>query len=145
MFSKPTKGAQPVEPSQARKPAVASFVAEGVRIRGDIASAGDVHLDGAIEGDLAVNHLTIGENGALTGTIQAESVEIHGRVRGTISARQVRLCATAHVDADITHAELAIEPGAHFEGRSLVLAPATPAAVSVEAVEAVEPMSVAAE
>ena len=139
MFSKPTKGAPPTESSAPRKPVVASLVAEGVRIRGDIASAGDIHLDGAVEGDVTVSRLTIGESGAVTGTIQAESVEIRGRVSGTVSARQVRLHATAHVDGDISHAELAIEPGAQFEGRSLVFAPA------VVAAEPVEPMSVAAE
>jgi len=45
-------------------------------------------------------------------------------VSGSISARQVRLWPTAHVDGDISHSELAIEAGAHFEGRSLVFAQA---------------------
>ena len=76
-----------------------------------------------MEGDLQAGRLTIGETGAVTGSIQAESVEVRGRIAGTVSARQVRLCATARVDGDISHAELTIEAGAHFEGRSLVLPP----------------------
>ncbi|WP_397403196.1 polymer-forming cytoskeletal protein [Phenylobacterium sp.] len=117
---------------------VASLVAEGVRLKGDLLTDGDLHLDGALEGDLRVGRLTIGETGLVAGTIQAESVEIRGRVVGTISARQVRLLATARVDGDINHTELSIEAGAHFEGRSLMIVPAP-------VVDAVPQIGVAAE
>jgi cytoskeletal protein CcmA (bactofilin family) len=136
MFSKPqNKGAAPAE-TATRKLAVASLVAEGVRLVGDLATEGDLHLDGAVEGDIRVSLLTIGETGVVTGTILADSIEIRGRVTGTICARQVRLWATAHVDGDISHTELAIEAGAHFEGRSLALTrPEETLALSVVAAE----------
>ena len=137
MFSKAAKGGDPADlttSSAPRKLAVASLVAEGVRLKGDLATEGDLHLDGSLEGDLRVGHLTLGESGAVSGTIQADSVEIRGRVTGAITARQVRLWATARVDGDISHAELAVEAGAHFVGRSLALA-AEPAALSVVAAE----------
>ncbi len=136
MFSRTNRGDAPTDPSPAarRAPDVASLVAEGVMIRGDLATPGDLHLDGAVEGDVRVGRLTLGETGSITGTIQADSVEIRGRITGTISARQVRLCATARVDGDISHAELSVDAGAHFAGRSLVLASAASAlALSVVA------------
>lgn len=132
MFSKPTRSLEQAEASSFRTPVVASLIASDVLIRGDVTSAGDLHLDGALEGDLKVAQLTIGETGSLTGHIQADSLDVRGRVCGTISARRVKLYATARVDGDITHAELSIEPGAHFEGRSLVLA-ATETSLSVAA------------
>ena len=137
MFSRPTKGDAPTELSVAssRKISVASLVAEGFRIRGDVTTDSDLHLDGVVEGDLKVGRLTIGESGSVNGTITAESVEIRGAVTGTISARQVRLWASARVDGDISHTELSIEAGAHFEGRSLSLAPARPETLSVVAAE----------
>lgn len=137
MFSKAAKGGEPADltnSSAPRKLAVASLVAEGVRITGDLVTEGDLHLDGALEGDLRVGQLTVGEPGSVSGAIQADSVEIRGRVTGTITARHVRLWATARVDGDISHAELAVEAGAHFVGRSLALA-AEPAALSVVAAE----------
>lgn len=137
MFTKTTKGAEPVEAAPARKIAVASLVAEGVRIRGDLATAGDLHLDGAVEGDLSAGRLTIGETGTVTGSVQAEHVEIRGRVSGAISARVVCLRASARVDGDISHAELSIEAGAHFEGRSLVFATAQPPAEEAPALSVV--------
>ncbi|WP_293676662.1 polymer-forming cytoskeletal protein [uncultured Phenylobacterium sp.] len=136
MFSKAAKGGEPADLtlSAPRKVAVASLVAEGVRIQGDLATEGDLHLDGAVEGDLRVGQLTIGETGRVSGSIQADTVEIRGCVTGTITARHVRLWPTARVDGDISHAELAIEAGAHFVGRSLALA-AEPALLSAVAAE----------
>lgn len=122
MFSRTTKGSPAGDAAISRKVAVASLVAEGVQIRGDLLATADLHLDGAVEGDLKADRLTIGESGSVSGNIQAESVEIRGRVRGSVSARRVCLLATARVDGDISHAELSIEVGARFEGRSLVFA-----------------------
>lgn len=136
MFSKPARATSQLDAPQPRRPAVASLIAEGVIIRGDIASQGDLHLDGMVEGDVAVTQLTIGERGGVTGAVRAETVEIRGHVSGTITAKQVRLCASARVDGDISHAEISIEAGAHFAGRSLVIA---------SPVSAIEPLSVAAE
>jgi cytoskeletal protein CcmA (bactofilin family) len=74
----------------------------------------------------------LGEAGSVEGSIEADAVEIRGRVRGAIAARIVRLHASADVDGDITHAELAIDAGARFTGRSLRLDP-TPAIAALPA------------
>jgi cytoskeletal protein CcmA (bactofilin family) len=122
MFSKPSKPASSARPEALeapRKSLPCSLIAENVSVDGDLASEGDVQLDGALRGDLKVSHLSIGETGQVEGAISAETVEVRGRVAGTISARSVRLFATARIDGDITHEQLAIEAGAHFAGRSL--------------------------
>ncbi len=139
MFSKPANrspapradGAE----AQTRKPIAASLVAENVTLQGDLASDGDVHLNGALRGDMRVRELTIGETGLVEGSIEAEIVEIRGRVIGTVTAKSVKLYAGSRVEGDITHAQLAIELGAHFEGRSLKFetpATAEPLAISAE-------------
>ena len=127
-----------MEHAAPRKLSVASLVAEGVRIKGNVATDGDLHLDGAVEGDLTVARLTIGETGLVTGAIKAETIEVRGRVVGTIAARQVRLLATARVDGDISHTELSIEAGANFEGRSLMIVPAPIVETSALSVVAAE-------
>lgn len=122
MFSKTTRDAAP-EAATPRKLEPASLVAAGVRITGNLETQGDLHLDGAVEGDLRVGFLVIGEPGSVNGAIHADSVEVRGRVTGVICARRVKLWSTARVDGDISHTEIAIEAGAHFEGRSLALVP----------------------
>ena len=137
MFSKPAnKSPAPSAEAQVRKPIAASLIAENVSLRGDVATDGDVHLDGSLKGDMRVRELTIGEGGSVEGHIEAESVEIRGRVVGTVTAKSVRLYSTARVEGDITHAQLAIENGAHFEGRSLKFE--TPATVEPLAISAAE-------
>lgn len=134
MFSR-TKDEAP-EAQASRKLEPASLVAEGVRITGDLSTSGDLHLDGAVEGDLRVGMLTIGEPGSVKGAIHADVVEVRGRVSGVICARRVKLWASARVDGDISHTELAIEAGAHFEGRCLVLAPAPSETLALSVVAA---------
>jgi cytoskeletal protein CcmA (bactofilin family) len=139
MFSKsasksPAPRAEGAE-ANIRKPIACSLIAENVSLRGDVATDGDVHLDGALTGDMRVRELTIGEGGSVEGHIEAESVEIRGRVVGTVTAKSVRLYGTARVEGDVTHAQLAVDAGAHFEGRSLKFeTPATvePLAISAE-------------
>lgn len=126
MFSKPAKTskssstrAEAPEAQPVRKPIAASLIAENVTVNGDLASDGDVQLDGMVRGDLRVGRLTIGESGQVEGAIEAEAVDIRGRVTGSITAQQVRLHASAQVIGDVTHTQLAVDAGARFEGRSL--------------------------
>jgi cytoskeletal protein CcmA (bactofilin family) len=136
MFSKPAKSSSPrpeaSETAPVRKPIAASLIAENVTIKGDLTSDGDVQLDGAVRGDLKVGRLTIGETGQVEGAVEAESVDIRGRVTGSVTARQIRLHATAAVFGDLTHAQLAIDSGAQFEGRSLRFEPVVVAAAEPE-------------
>ena len=141
MFSKPNRAPsaalrQDNAETSARKAIACSLIAENVSVKGDIASDGDVQLDGAVHGDLRVGHLTIGETGQVEGAISAEAVEIRGLVVGTVTAKVVRLYATARVDGDITHTQLAIDAGAQFVGRSVKLVPALPEQLSLVEVAA---------
>ena len=137
MFSKqPTKPAfsgraESPDAPLARKAIACSLIAENVSLEGNLASDGDVQLDGAVRGDLKVAHLSIGETGHVEGVVTAEAVEVRGHVAGAITAKTVRLYATARVDGDITHSQLAVEPGAQFSGRSVKLVPPVPEQLSL--------------
>jgi cytoskeletal protein CcmA (bactofilin family) len=134
MFSKPaSSSASRAESADtvSRKAIACSLIAENVSVDGDLRSDGDVQLDGTVRGDLSVAHLTIGETGQVEGAVTAAAVEVRGRVAGTITAATVKLYATARVDGDITHGQLAIEPGAYFAGRSIKLVEQTPDQLSL--------------
>jgi cytoskeletal protein CcmA (bactofilin family) len=112
---------QPTSDDQAsRRPTkTASLIAAGTTLEGNIGSDGELQVEGVIRGDIKVGRLTVGTAGQVEGSITAEIVECRGRVIGSITAKQVRLYASAHVDGDITHEQLAMESGAFFQGRSL--------------------------
>jgi cytoskeletal protein CcmA (bactofilin family) len=136
MFSKQATNKPPVphltvaemnaipDPTPPRKPApgtpkVASLIASDTTIDGGVSGDTELHVDGVVRGDIVVARLSIGETGHVEGAIQAEIVEARGRVVGSITAKQVRLYASCHVDGDITHEQLTMEAGAFFQGRSL--------------------------
>jgi cytoskeletal protein CcmA (bactofilin family) len=102
-------------------------------LEGDISGGGEIQVEGTIKGDVRVEHVTVGDGGAVEGGIYAEIVEVRGKVSGSITAKQVRLYGACHVDGDITHEQLAMETGAFFQGRSLRLQRPTTAAATVTA------------
>lgn len=110
----------PIEPAR-RAPKVASVISEDMSIQGNLLSEGEIHIDGKIIGDVKVARLTLGETGLIEGSVTAEAVEIRGKVVGPVTAKLVRLFASSHIEGDITHEQLAMETGAHFQGRSLKL------------------------
>ena len=111
---------QPLEPAAVRRsPTAVSVIGKDITIEGSIAGEGEVHIDGVVRGDVRVGRLSIGESGHVEGTVAAELVEVRGKVVGAVTAKQIRLFASAHVDGDITHEQLAMETGASFQGRSL--------------------------
>ena len=92
-----------------------------------------------VRGDVKVARLSVGETGQIEGSVVAEAVECRGRIVGSITAKQVRLYGSSHVDGDITHEQLAMETGAFFQGRSLKFqrqAPAPSAAAPAPAAPA---------
>ncbi|MGI9168735.1 MAG: bactofilin family protein [Caulobacteraceae bacterium] len=121
---------RPPQPQPQRSGKAASLVAHDMTLEGNITGGGELQVDGAIKGDVRVEHVTVGEGGHVDGGIYAEAVEVRGRVNGSITAKQVRLHGACHVDGDITHEQLAMEPGAFLQGRSLRLQrpPSQPAA-----------------
>ena len=129
---------------QARKagpPKIASVIADDVTIEGNVTGDGELHLDGVIRGDVRVRSLSIGETGQVEGAVQAEALEARGRIVGQVTAKLVRLYATAHIDGDITHEQLMMEAGAFFQGRSLKFQrpPAPAAPPPVELVDLTDP------
>jgi len=105
---------------QARKaPKMASLIANDITIEGNVIGDGELHVDGVIRGDVRVPRLSVGESGQIEGSVQAEAVEARGRIIGAITAKQVKLLGSSFVDGDITHEQLTMETGAHFQGRSL--------------------------
>lgn len=94
-----------------------SIIAADVQIEGNVKTAGELQLDGAITGDLVCGNLVMGESGAVNGTIAAESVTVRGKVIGQIRAKSVRLEKTAIVEGDVYHESLSVEAGARLTGR----------------------------
>ena len=136
MFSKAVKpektsdAALSAAAGERKAPKPASLISQDLTLEGGIVGEGELHVDGVIRGDVRVGRLTLGDTGHIEGSVQAESIDIRGRIIGTVTAKQVRLFGTAYVDGDITHEQLSVETGAFFQGRSLKFQRPAPVALA---------------
>lgn len=95
---------------------VPSIISADVVMRGNVNSAGEIQLDGTLEGDIKAGSLIIGDKASVKGEVVCETVTVRGRVEGGIRAKSVSLASSAHIQGDILHSSLSVETGAHFEG-----------------------------
>jgi cytoskeletal protein CcmA (bactofilin family) len=106
----------PVQPKRPRNGGVPSIISSELVVRGTLISAGDVQIDGKVDGDVRATSLVVGEKAVIVGDVYAEEAIVRGRLEGSIRARKVQLCATCHVEGNILHEALSVESGAFFEG-----------------------------
>lgn len=93
-----------------------SVLSADLTVVGNIKTAGDVQIEGTVEGDIRAHQLVVGETATIKGEIVADEIVVNGRVVGRVRGLKVRLSASARVEGDIVHKTIAIESGAHFEG-----------------------------
>ena len=84
---------------------------------GNLISAGDLQIDGDVEGDVQSRSVTVGEAARIKGQISAEAVRISGTLDGQVNAASVTIAKTAKVKGDLIHRTLSIESGATIEGQ----------------------------
>ncbi len=133
MFAKSDKGSdkRPVQPSVPadlgrKKPVpgntakasagMPSIISSDLRVVGNLESAGDIQVDGTIEGDINSRNVTISEGAHIEGAIFADTAYLSGSVKGQVKAPTVKIAKTAKVIGDIIHESLSIEAGAYLEG-----------------------------
>ena len=94
-----------------------SLISETVSIEGTINSSGAIDVAGLVKGPVYSKQLVIRDTGSITGTIEADDVEIHGHLDGKVSAQNIVVGATGTVKGDIEFANnLRTENGADIDG-----------------------------
>ena len=94
-----------------------SLISETVSIEGTINSSGAIDVAGLVKGPVYSKELVVRETGSITGTIEADNVEIHGHLDGKVSAQNIVVGATGTVKGDIEFGNnLRTENGADIDG-----------------------------
>jgi len=115
-----------------------SVIGADVVITGNISASADLHVDGTIEGDIKCAALVQGEKSSISGAVVAESARLAGKVTGSITARELVILKTAHIDGDVHYDALTIEQGAQVDGRFAPNARQVVKAVPSATIEAAE-------
>jgi cytoskeletal protein CcmA (bactofilin family) len=95
---------------------MASRIANGLSIEGELKCDGDIEVDGRVEGRIGAKRVTVLEGGHVKGTILADTVHVNGTVEGEIGAIAVILGEKAVVSAEITYRSIEVTQGACLVG-----------------------------
>ena len=94
-----------------------SLISETVSIEGTINSSGAIDVAGLVKGPVFSKEIIVRETGSVTGSIEADHVEIHGHLDGKISGQDIVVGATGTVKGDIEFGNnLKTENGADIDG-----------------------------
>ncbi|MGB7418452.1 MAG: polymer-forming cytoskeletal protein [Erythrobacter sp.] len=94
-----------------------SVIGSDVQIKGDVKASVDLHIDGAIEGDITCASLVQGEESTITGGVTADTARLSGKVVGSIRAKELVVLRSARIEGDVHYDALTIEQGAEVDGR----------------------------
>ena len=103
-----------------------SLLGKGVVIKGDINTDGDIRIEGKVLGNIKVSgKLVIGEGAEIRGDIQANHLEVFGKVKGKLVVDEfLAIKGNGVVEGELFAAKLQIEPTAFFSGVSHMHEPA---------------------
>jgi cytoskeletal protein CcmA (bactofilin family) len=96
-----------------------SIIGEGSCITGDIASEGDIRIDGTVKGNvISKAKVLVGPSGTIEGDMHCIDADISGNICGKIVAKGLLfLKGNAVVSGDIHTNKLVVEPTAKFNGQ----------------------------
>lgn len=97
---------------------VSGFIDKDTEITGDIRFKDSFRIDGKFKGKiLSGSSLIIGETGDVEADIEAGSISINGRVKGTMNATDlIEIFSQGRVTGKMVTPKLIIEEGAFFQG-----------------------------
>jgi len=94
-----------------------SYIGESLQLEGDLRTAGNIDVFGLINGNVFVSEITIGETGSIIGTLEANTAEINGHIKGKIIADTVIIGKSAIIKGDVLFRKtLRTEEGADIDG-----------------------------
>lgn len=97
---------------------VSGFIDKDTEIIGDIRFKDSFRIDGKFKGKiLSGSSLIIGETGDVEADIEAGSISINGKVKGTLNAAElIEIFSQGRVIGKMMAPKLIIEEGAFFQG-----------------------------
>jgi len=110
-FNKPTKTSEQNVNDVSR-------ISQGAAIRGDLASASDIRVDGQVDGSLfSEGKIVVGESARLSGKMFCSNVDFWGKMDGDIFVRDVlSLKSSSIVNGNIHVRKIQVEMGAQING-----------------------------
>lgn len=89
-----------------------------IAVRGTLSGEEDLLVEGRIEGNVSLaGHMIVAESGDIEADLDVDSIQVHGQVRGDITAaRSITIERGAQVSGNVKAPRVIINDGAHFDG-----------------------------
>ncbi len=118
------------------------YIGHGTEITGVIRARDIVVIDGAVDGEIVCNHLIVGQNGVLKGTVTVATADIAGHLSADITAKNLlSVRATGRVEGKWSCGTIEVARGAILNGSAGVTDTAAPqrraAELRAESVDAI--------
>lgn len=94
-----------------------SVIGADVTVTGNIATDGDLHIDGTVAGDIACGALVQGASSRIVGTVTAKAARLAGTIEGAVSVVALTIEKSARLRGDAAYRTLQIDTGAQVDGR----------------------------
>ena len=93
------------------------MIGEGVTITGTIKAENEVTIQGAIDGDVECNSVTINKSGNVKGNIKTNTMIVEGKAEGELNVNDVlNIKSEGNVNGKIFYGEIQIEEGGKLSG-----------------------------
>jgi cytoskeletal protein CcmA (bactofilin family) len=122
--------------SRDSKPNIDTLIGKAARVHGDVEFEGGLHLDGRVAGNVRAvggqsSSLSVSENGAIEGSVEADDVTLNGSVRGDIYCTgRLVLGPRARVFGNVRYGVIEMTLGAEIKGKLMPLP--SPVATPIE-------------
>ena len=113
--------------SRDSKPNIDTLIGKAARVHGDVEFEGGLHLDGRVAGNVRAvggqpSTLSVSENGAIEGSVEADEVTLNGSVRGDIYCTgRLVLGSRARVFGNVRYGVIEMTLGAEIKGKLVPL------------------------
>ena len=93
-----------------------SVLPAGTTLNGDLIGSGDITIEGTVNGNIKCRFLTLSGQPTISGSAEAEVVNLCGSFTGELHASKVIINKNARMRGDIYQQVLEVQSGADFEG-----------------------------
>lgn len=89
-----------------------SVISKTMTVRGDLRFKGGMTCSGTVDGTLEGDAVFIEDSGVITGVVQADTLECHGRIDGEIKTKSLFVGAGSRISGKIFTERIAVRPEA---------------------------------
>lgn len=96
-----------------------SILLPDVELKGKITEKDDIILGCKFDGNIAAHKVNLSETADINGDINAYEIEVNGKIKGSLSAKRVKINKGCNFEGDVVGESISIEDGANIKIQAL--------------------------